>query len=129
MEGDKAQKEQKRFKCDRCVKSYTRKHDLDRHVRENHQSLEEYIREQKKKKDEPVNKNKCSECSSSFVRKFDLKRHKLLKHGSEEVRDGEQPGSSGKGGTGSGTAARVRVDNSTQTPTSWSSRITGKESS
>jgi uncharacterized Zn-finger protein len=51
------------FKCDQCVQSFSRNHDLKRHKRI-HLAVKPFP---------------CSYCSKSFSRKDALKRHRLVK--------------------------------------------------
>ncbi|KAJ3478359.1 hypothetical protein NLG97_g8599 [Lecanicillium saksenae] len=61
------------FKCDQCIQSFSRNHDLKRHKRI-HLAVKPFP---------------CNYCSKSFSRKDALKRHRLVK--GCENKSGDQP--------------------------------------
>lgn len=61
--GQPAPQSERPFKCDQCVQSFSRNHDLKRHKRI-HLAVKPFP---------------CTFCSKSFSRKDALKRHRLVK--------------------------------------------------
>ncbi|XP_050421255.1 zinc finger protein 39-like [Adelges cooleyi] len=61
----------RRFHCDICSNSYSRKDTLNLHKKKQHQETLHY----------------CDECQNSFIRLTDLNRHKLTKHNKADTSD------------------------------------------
>lgn len=70
------------FKCDQCIQSFSRNHDLKRHKRI-HLAVKPFP---------------CSFCSKSFSRKDALKRHRLVKGCEAKGSDGADDGTQGRNG-------------------------------
>ena len=72
-----------RFRCDKCIKAYTRKANLLDHIQSAHL-------------DAPV-KLPCAKCKKTFLRKSDRDRHERLQHGEHKHVCGERPEHRGSG--------------------------------